>query len=114
VLVCTSVIEVGLNVPDASVCIVEHAEYFGLSQLHQLRGRIARSSKIGPDGQPKCVALSRAITAGGVGCDGVMSYGRESFCVLLFDDGVAKAGERLQVMKVSVGIPREVDSCLHS
>lgn len=97
VLVATTVVEVGVDVPNASVMMVEHAERFGLAQLHQLRGRVGRSGH-----QSYCLlmastgAVSRSIKAKTAGESATASRERLE-ALVRSTDGFVIAEEDLRI-----------------
>jgi len=100
VLVATTVIEVGVDVPEATLMIVEDADKFGLAQLHQLRGRVGRGG-----GESHCVLLTRGRpTADGERRLAVMAKTSDGFRIAEEDLAIRGPGELLGVRQA--GLPR--------
>ncbi len=91
ILVATTVIEVGVDVPNASIMVIEHAERFGLAQLHQLRGRIGRGSN-----QSTCILLYQTpLTPTGNARLKTMYETQDGFIIAQKDLELRGAGEML-------------------
>ncbi len=88
VLIATTVIEVGVDVPNATVMVVEHAERFGLAQLHQLRGRVGRGSA-----SSVCVLIGDATTPDGTKRLEVMAQTSDGFRLAELDMEIRGPGE---------------------
>ncbi len=88
VLVATTVIEVGVDVAEATVMVVEHADRFGLAQLHQLRGRVGRGSK-----ESACYLIGDATTEGAIARLQVMEKSNDGFVLAEKDFEIRGPGE---------------------
>jgi len=91
ILVCTTVVEVGVDVPNASVMVIESAERFGLSQLHQLRGRVGRGAAI----SHCCLIASPARSWESTERLAVMEHSNDGFVIAQKDLEIRGPGEFL-------------------
>jgi ATP-dependent DNA helicase RecG len=99
VLVATTVIEVGVDVPNATWMIIESAERFGLAQLHQLRGRVGRGS-----GASHCLALHGRLSEEGTKRLDVFASTRDGFAIAEADLEIRGPGDLLGTRQA--GLPR--------
>jgi len=86
----TTVIEVGVDVPNATLMVVEHAERFGLAQLHQLRGRVGRGARPG-----RCLLVARASSEDGEARLRAMAETTDGFVIAERDLAIRGPGEFL-------------------
>jgi len=109
-LVSTTVIEVGVDVPEATIMVIEHAERFGLSQLHQLRGRVGRGAD-----QSSCILL-RAAEIGSVARDRlkIMRETEDGFLIAEEDLRLRGSGEILGTRQSGLPELKMVDYVEHA
>ena len=88
VLVSTTVIEVGIDVPSATVMLIDNAERFGLSQLHQLRGRVGRGSEAS-----HCILISPGVTENSIERLKAMTHTNDGFVIAEMDLKLRGPGE---------------------
>jgi ATP-dependent DNA helicase RecG len=100
VLVATTVIEVGVDVPEAVIMVIERAEWFGLAQLHQLRGRVGRGT-----GRSSCLLLYQPpLTEAGRRRLDILRQTEDGFCIAEEDLAMRGAGDLLGTAQS--GLPR--------
>lgn len=105
VLVATTVIEVGVDVPNASLMVIEHAERFGLAQLHQLRGRVGRGST-----RSACVLMYRSpLTPAARSRLRIMQESNDGFEIARHDLMLRGPGEILGARQSGVPLLRYAD-----
>ena len=90
ILIATTVVEVGVDVPDATVMVIENTEHFGLSQLHQLRGRVGRSDK-----KSYCILLYGKVGEAGLKRLEIIRKTNDGFLIAEEDLKIRGAGEML-------------------
>jgi ATP-dependent DNA helicase RecG len=99
-LVATTVIEVGVDVPNASIMVVERAEHFGLAQLHQLRGRVGRGSA-----ESTCLLMYQPpLTQTGERRLGILRETEDGFRIAEEDMAIRGAGDLIGT--VQSGLPK--------